>query len=53
MPTYTYYCSECDEVKERLVPMSKRDEVVCVICRTPMKRRIDMPVRTYGPSRKQ
>jgi putative FmdB family regulatory protein len=49
MPLYEYHCPQCGEHFEKLVPMSKSDEVECPRCHYPgVHRQISLVARTSG-----
>ncbi len=38
MPIYTYQCSKCGSLEERVTTFAKRDEAVCDECAQPLQR---------------
>lgn len=49
MPNYDFQCTQCGKIEERLVPISKKDEVTTCSCeeQAEMKRLIGTPLFVY------
>jgi putative FmdB family regulatory protein len=50
MPTYDYYCSVCDRMMDRMVPIDERDEQWCDECQDELERRITFDGWVWHPT---
>ena len=51
MPTYTYYCEQCDINLEKMMKMQERDHAHCDKCNGTLKRKLDKPGMVWSPTR--
>jgi putative FmdB family regulatory protein len=52
MPTYTYYCNECELQVERKSTIEDRNAQRCATCSNVMDKLIDRPGWIWAPTRK-
>ena len=51
MPTYTYYCSRCENDLEQIRKIDDRDKLLlCKRCRQPVERKVDSPGMVWAPT---
>lgn len=50
IPNYDFYCSECDTITEKNLPISQRDDAQVCECGTELKRKITFKGSVWAPT---